>query len=305
MAKHPAMPLWTDAYLGDTTHLSTVEHGAYLLILMAMWRAGGELPSDEDMMCRITRLRLNHWRKMAPVIMAFFREVRPGVITQARLADELAGAREYSRKQSERRKHRDANAGSRVHESGGSSAHYSNSYDHANTSATHWETTDGQQPRLNRGSTNPSPSPSPIREERSLPPPPPDRTAAHEPKDAADAAGGGGGSGLSGSGFEQEVMAEAGLRRPVSRRTAQAACARWTALGLDRATILAVMAEVRDSATGAPSSLAYYDPAMQRAAQPPPQPLTVIAGGKAAPAFDPTDALARWAANRKPADDAS
>ena len=43
MAEFPALPLWTDAYLGDTTHLTTIEHGAYLLLLMTAWRTADAL----------------------------------------------------------------------------------------------------------------------------------------------------------------------------------------------------------------------------------------------------------------------
>ena len=50
MAEFPAMQIWTDAYLGDTSHLSTTEHGAYFLLLMAMWRNGGSLPNDDAML---------------------------------------------------------------------------------------------------------------------------------------------------------------------------------------------------------------------------------------------------------------
>lgn len=38
MAEFPALPLWTDAYLADTAHLSYEEHGLYFHILMTMWR---------------------------------------------------------------------------------------------------------------------------------------------------------------------------------------------------------------------------------------------------------------------------
>lgn len=30
MAEFPALPLWTDAYIGDTAHLTNEEHGVYL-----------------------------------------------------------------------------------------------------------------------------------------------------------------------------------------------------------------------------------------------------------------------------------
>ena len=39
MAEFPSLPLWTDAYLADTSHLSEAEHGRYLLLLIHLWRA--------------------------------------------------------------------------------------------------------------------------------------------------------------------------------------------------------------------------------------------------------------------------
>ena len=61
------MPFYTDAYLDDFHHLSTAAHGAHLLILLHMWRLGGNpLPDDDKLMLRIN-VKLpsgKQWRKI-------------------------------------------------------------------------------------------------------------------------------------------------------------------------------------------------------------------------------------------------
>lgn len=101
MAQYPALPLWTDAYLADTTHLTTLEHGAYLLLLMTMWRAGGSLPNDDKQLARFARLTSGQWARVKPTLFAFFR-VSSDSITQGRLTDELVYVKQKSRKQSDK-----------------------------------------------------------------------------------------------------------------------------------------------------------------------------------------------------------
>jgi uncharacterized protein YdaU (DUF1376 family) len=72
MAKAPFMPLYTSDYLGDTGHLSTEEHGAYLLILMQMWNAGGSLPADPSKLARVARCSTKKWLAMQDTVLAFF-----------------------------------------------------------------------------------------------------------------------------------------------------------------------------------------------------------------------------------------
>lgn len=65
------MKLYIADYLADTGHLSTLEHGAYLLLIMHYWRAGG-LPRDDVRLARIAKLELKEWRAIADAIALLF-----------------------------------------------------------------------------------------------------------------------------------------------------------------------------------------------------------------------------------------
>ena len=69
----PWMPLYIADYLADTRRLSTIEHGAYLLLIMEYWRNAG-LPNDEIQLARIAGLTYSQWRKHEPSIKPFFQE---------------------------------------------------------------------------------------------------------------------------------------------------------------------------------------------------------------------------------------
>lgn len=89
------MPLVIEKYLGDTSHLTTLQHGAYLLLLMAYWRRGGALPDDDTRLMSIARLAPAEWRKHKPVLAEFF-QIAGGAWTQKRAEEELARARRKS-----------------------------------------------------------------------------------------------------------------------------------------------------------------------------------------------------------------
>lgn len=109
MSAPPFMPLYLGEYFADTVHLSTLEHGAYFLLLTAMWRAGGRLPADDGRLARLTLCTADEWTEMRPTIMAFFTR-SGGHITQKRLARELVkyatrveGARKAGKASAEKR----------------------------------------------------------------------------------------------------------------------------------------------------------------------------------------------------------
>ena len=62
-------------YSGDyqrkTQHVSTEQHGAYLLLLMHCW-AHGSIPPQPEARAAIARMTLTAWQKIAPVADAFF-----------------------------------------------------------------------------------------------------------------------------------------------------------------------------------------------------------------------------------------
>jgi uncharacterized protein YdaU (DUF1376 family) len=87
MSEAPYMQLYVGDYLGDTRHLTTEQHGAYLLLLMAMWSSEGELPNDESKLARMAGVGIAKWRKIGPDVMEFF-TVEGAFISQKRLKKE-------------------------------------------------------------------------------------------------------------------------------------------------------------------------------------------------------------------------
>ena len=95
MASPPFMQLYVADFLADTQHLTTEEIGAYLLILMTMWRAGGRLPHDQKVLARSARLSgrswASAWERIGPLFI-----ITEGQITQKRLAKEFEKAMQKS-----------------------------------------------------------------------------------------------------------------------------------------------------------------------------------------------------------------
>jgi uncharacterized protein YdaU (DUF1376 family) len=67
----PWMPLYVSDYLADTGHLSTLEHGAYLLLIMHYWQQGG-LPRSDEKLARISRMPVQEWKKIRKNIASLF-----------------------------------------------------------------------------------------------------------------------------------------------------------------------------------------------------------------------------------------
>jgi uncharacterized protein YdaU (DUF1376 family) len=90
MADYPSIPLFTDAYLADTRHLSTEEHGAYLLLMMEAWRRPTcSLPDDDALLCRLAGLSSQRWEEVKPIVMGFWTlDGRRKTWTQKRLSQE-------------------------------------------------------------------------------------------------------------------------------------------------------------------------------------------------------------------------
>jgi uncharacterized protein YdaU (DUF1376 family) len=88
VSKTPAFNLDTAAYLADTSHLSLPHHGAYLLILMTMWRADGWIADDERVLASICKISVFKWRALAPLLRQLFLPL-DGKLSQKRLLLEL------------------------------------------------------------------------------------------------------------------------------------------------------------------------------------------------------------------------
>lgn len=80
------MPVYIGDYLADTMHLTTEQHGAYLLLLFHLWRRGFLADRDETL-SRICGLGADAWSNARPTLEEFF-EVRDGLWRHRRVERE-------------------------------------------------------------------------------------------------------------------------------------------------------------------------------------------------------------------------
>ncbi len=100
MSQAPSMPMYWDAYIADTTHLTTEEHGAYLLLLGAMWRRNGWVPDDDKDNARILGLTPARWKRIKGRLEAFL-TIENGEITQKKLLETWKNTQEKIQKNRE------------------------------------------------------------------------------------------------------------------------------------------------------------------------------------------------------------
>jgi uncharacterized protein YdaU (DUF1376 family) len=93
------MQLWVGDFIASTNHLSLDQKGGYLLLMFAMWNAGGWLPNDPVKLARICGISLKRWQHIAPEVLEFF-DQDGDRLTQKRLAAEYQKQSEIIEKRS-------------------------------------------------------------------------------------------------------------------------------------------------------------------------------------------------------------
>lgn len=86
------MPLYIGDYLSDTMHLTTEQHGAYLLLIMAYWKNGGALPASDAQLAAICRMPVDAWSNARAVLENFFDTTQEGKWVSKRVEKEMQAA---------------------------------------------------------------------------------------------------------------------------------------------------------------------------------------------------------------------
>lgn len=113
MAALPYIQLYVADYLADTAHLSTEEHGAYILLIFNYWQRGQALNNIKERLGSICKLTPEAWERVKPTLAEFF-QIEGDVWFHQRIEADLAAVAEKSRKASDagkrRQSERSANA---------------------------------------------------------------------------------------------------------------------------------------------------------------------------------------------------
>lgn len=91
MAAIPFMPFYVAEYLADAAHLSTLEHGAYMLLIMNYWQRAEPLPDNDRKLARLARLTDEQWASIREDMAEFF-DVSDGIWSHKRIDHELTKA---------------------------------------------------------------------------------------------------------------------------------------------------------------------------------------------------------------------
>ena len=94
MAALPYIQLYVADYLSDTMHLSTDEHGAYLLLIMNYWQTGK--PIQKKRIQAITRLDKERITAVTEVLSEFFNETNDGLWVHLRIEADLSKVHDKS-----------------------------------------------------------------------------------------------------------------------------------------------------------------------------------------------------------------
>jgi uncharacterized protein YdaU (DUF1376 family) len=103
-------PFYIGDYLGDTMHLTTEEHGAYILLIMYYWKNNGAIENNKNLLKNITKIS----QKKLQNVLTLFSE-KEGYLHHKRIDEELLKAQSKSQKAKESaearwQKEHDANA---------------------------------------------------------------------------------------------------------------------------------------------------------------------------------------------------
>jgi uncharacterized protein YdaU (DUF1376 family) len=94
---------WMAFYIGDyvknTLKLTTQQHGAYLLLILACWQGEGSVEGDDETLACITKLSMADWLGARPKLASYF-EITPEKWTHRRVLEELADTARVRRERS-------------------------------------------------------------------------------------------------------------------------------------------------------------------------------------------------------------
>lgn len=100
MSETPFLKLFPGDYHAKTRHLTTLEHGAYLLLLMAAWgRKDCGLPNDDRFLARTVGLSTRKWKAIKDPVMEFW-ELEDGYFFNQRLLNDRRKVKKTSLKNS-------------------------------------------------------------------------------------------------------------------------------------------------------------------------------------------------------------